>query len=131
MPDSGAPGPVREPVTLRAKGDAREGSAEVVRYSLTGRRVKGGIYLGAGITGGAVFIIVPVLHLCTTWALPLAGLVACIVTLRTELRMRKVSGPCPACGEEIGLGGGAGGLVSEWCPRCKVPIQISLGYDGV
>lgn len=115
-------------ITLRAEdGRTAPAAATIDRY-LTGARVGKAVafFVGGFLLGGAC-IIVPVLHLVTTWALPLGGIVMGLRTLKIEQRMGTVNGTCPACTQRIELRGGPI-KAANWrvCPECDKDLEIVL-----
>jgi hypothetical protein len=121
----------QSPVTLLAEdGTAREGRATVQPISPGGRTARTLGYVLGGLLGGAACIIIPVLHLITTWALPLIGILAGLRAWRARADVRDVQGPCPACGEPIELGGGCVSEepLSTSCPSCQAPLRVRV--DG-
>lgn len=117
----------QEVITLRAEdGTTSRASAEVYRYSPGYRTLKAAAWIGGGIVGGGLCIIIPVLHLITTWALPLLGIVFGLRASRTHLEILQISGPCPACRASISMPGGGTGerpLVAP-CPECEAPLTL-------
>ena len=107
------------------------GTARLVRFSAATRAGWATGYVLAGLLGGAAFVIVPILHLCTTWALPLLGILAGVRAWLTQVALREVEGSCPACGEAIRLTGGNGlGPHRDDCPRCRRPLEVVLDPPG-
>ena len=97
-------------------------------HGSTSRTVKAAAIMVAGFAGGGACIIVPGLHLVTTWALPLLGIVLGLRAYRTQASIDGGQGACPACGKPIDLipiKVGAD-LASMTCPSCKEPVAIRL-----
>lgn len=118
----------RETVTLRsAEGAESEGTAEVVRPSGVRRAIVATVFVVGGIVGGLAFIIIPIVHLFTTWALPLIGVLMAIRVMRRELSIHRLDGVCPACRNEIHEYD-RGGDDPAWqlCPRCDARLAIVL-----
>ncbi len=115
-----------ERITLET-GDGASGPAvaEVIRYGSGARVGKAVLFAVAGFAGGAACIIIPVLHLITTWALPLAGILLCVRTLKTHERLDRISGPCPACSEPLDLVGGTADQPRS-CPKCGTALTVVL-----
>ncbi|MHC5025091.1 MAG: hypothetical protein ACYTGG_14505 [Planctomycetota bacterium] len=120
----------REAVTVRAADSGSAAAdADVTRYGSLERSLKAGLYIAGGLIGGAACIIVPVLHLVTTWALPLLGILAGVRAARVEAIIRDIRGRCPACDEPIELAGGSMGKepMLAACPRCRAALEVGLG----
>lgn len=108
-----------------AAGEETAGEAEVVRYSTASRITQATLWVIGGQLGGTACIIIPVVHLFSTWGLPLLGILMSVRTMRREVVIHQPSGTCPACNEKIELAGGAAND-PEWqvCPHCKKAIQV-------
>ena len=104
-------------------GGSGPATAEIIRYGPAARIGKALLWAAAGFVGGAACILVPVVHLITTWALPLAGIVLCVKTLRTHERVVTASGKCPGCGEQVGFAGGSLDAARS-CPGCGVGLKL-------
>ena len=119
----------RETITLRAEdGTDTTASAEVFRYGSGARTLKSIAFIGGGVLGGAACIIIPVLHLITTWALPLVGILAGVRAYRTHAQVLQVAGPCPKCGESVALPGGSMGehSLTQPCPECEAVLEMVI-----
>lgn len=99
----------------------------VSRPSHARRVTLASIYAGGGVIGGVAFIIVPIVHLFTTWALPLIGVLMAMRTMRRTLAIERVDGTCPSCDAEI-HDYDRGGDDPAWqvCPRCDARLAIQL-----
>lgn len=115
-------------VTLRAESGATStGSAALRRFDNKTRIGKAVGFLLAGFVGAILFLPVIGVHLFTTWAFPLAGIIACVSTLRTRSSLTAIEGPCPACDASIELGGGRiTDPMWDSCPECSRPLQLML-----
>lgn len=103
------------------------GTGTLHRYSLAARLVWAAVFALGGLIGGAFFLPIPILHLCLTWALPLAGLIAAYRTLVTELALQELEGPCPLCQAPAKLEGGSGpGPHFGSCAGCLKPLEARL-----
>ncbi len=115
-------------LTLRAQ-DGRTASAGAVidRYPSGARIGTAVAFFVGGFMGAAACIIVPILHLITTWALPLAGILMGLRTLRIEHRLGRIAGTCPLCEQQIELRGGPV-KASNWrvCPSCRKDVELVL-----
>jgi uncharacterized membrane protein len=85
------------------------------------------IWLLIGFGGAAALIVVPVVHLFSTWALPLAGILGAINTVKTAQRVSHVTGNCPACQGKLLLAGGRAKFpMRESCEHCSRPLILNL-----
>jgi len=113
-------------ITLRGEdGETAPADATISRYPEAARIGKAvGFFVGGFLLGGAC-IFVPVLHLITTWAMPLAGIVLGMRTLKIDRTFGPITGTCPLCEKPIELRGGPI-KASNWrvCPRCRKDIEI-------
>ncbi len=113
-------------ITLRGEGgETASADATIERYPEAARIGKAvGFFAGGFLLGGAC-IFVPVLHLVTTWALPLAGIVLGMRTLKIDRVFGPITGTCPLCEKPIELRGGPI-KASNWrvCPQCGKDIEI-------
>lgn len=116
----------KESIILEApNGVETAGEAEIARYSIASRISQAALWVIGGLLGGTACIIIPVVHLFTTWGLPLLGVLMAVRTMRREVVVHQPEGTCPKCNEQIQLPGGAAND-PEWqvCPRCKTTIQV-------
>ena len=118
-----------EVITWTAAGRQAKATAEVDRYGPAARTMRAGLFIGGGLLGGGACIIVPVLHLITTWALPLLGIVLGARAYKTEMKLYALTGPCPACNVPIQLAGGAAHELILSCPKCGEKLEVELGAD--
>ncbi len=100
-----------------------------MRYGATSRRLRAAGLIAAGFLGGTACIIVPVLHLVTTWALPLLGIWLGLRALRIPVKVLDVRGRCPGCGEPLELFGGEPSD-PRTCPGCGRALELVLGGAG-
>src|SRR5262245_39595979 len=128
----------QESITLQAEnGVTKPGRAEVFRYSNANRIIRASLWVIAGLFGGTACIIVPVVHLFTTWGFPLLGIFMAVRTIKREVSIHQVEGTCPICDQPIDIAGGA--LIDqEWqmCQHCKEKLTFradlgcpKCGYD--
>lgn len=115
-----------EPIRLRASdGESGPAEAEIIRYGSVARIGRAIAFALGGLLGGAVCILFPVVHLITTWALPLGGIVLGLKALRTREKLVSLSGPCPSCQEKVQLfGGPVHGGKPRTCPRCRIALEL-------
>ena len=111
-------------------GAVTDGSATIEHFSTPLRWVRATIFLVGGIGLGALLLVVPILHLITTWALPLAGAIACVGALRTRARLSNIQGSCPGCEAPFTHNGGRAVFPMRIdCPSCRRPISIAPAGD--
>jgi hypothetical protein len=103
-------------------------TAQVLRFSPASRWGRATAFALGGLIGGTACIIIPIVHLFTTWALPLLGFFMAWRTLKRDVVVLPPDGPCPACRQPLQL---TGGVQSdpEWqvCPLCKATLQFDVG----
>lgn len=125
MADAGPTGPAPTRFELRHGDATRPAEAEVIRYTDATRISRGVGAIAAGILFGGICIIVPILHLITTWALPLLGIAAGVYLLNTRYKVKGLRGECPACGKEVELSSGSpDGPVKAVCPKCRQFLEV-------
>ncbi|MBX2799901.1 MAG: hypothetical protein KTR31_19635 [Myxococcales bacterium] len=119
-----------ETVTLKQRsGDPVEGTAVVTRYAATDRTTRAGAIALGGILLGGLSIVVPGVHLISTWLLPLLGLGIAAYVHRIHARVGTVRGICPSCGEDMAIedtGAVADEAVWVRCDRCTHPMELIL-----
>lgn len=122
------PGNVR--AELRPIGAAEpvtEATATLVRHSLAARLGWAALFGLGGLIGGLFFLPIPILHLCLTWVLPLAGAFAAFRAFSTEVTLREIAGPCPCCQAPVQLeGGGGAGPHFGNCAGCRQALEAKL-----
>ena len=112
-------------------GTQAEGTADVIRYSPTSRAVRATLFVIGGLLGATACIVIPILHLFTTWGLPLLGIYMAVRTMRREVVLMDVHGTCPCCGKSIQLPGGAMNEPAwQACPQCQEPLQMRVSSPG-
>lgn len=85
------------------------------------------VYAVGGLLGAFACILIPIVHLITTWALPIAGVYLARRTLKREVLVYDIEGRCPACGKPITLAGGATNEpVWQACPECQAPLRVCV-----
>jgi len=101
--------------------------AEVaVRYGDAARIARGVGVMALGLALGAACVVVPVLHLITTWALPAGGLALGVYLLNTRSKVAGLRGECPACGEPGRFASASlEGTVEAVCPACFAFVQVT------
>ncbi len=121
-----APAPFGMRVRILAPdGTATEGIADITLISQGRRNLLAAIYGVGGFALGAVSILIPILHLCTVWFLPLLGLVMAARACRRTFNVRSLAGTCPACNAALQMGGREM-PDSEWqtCPSCNARLRL-------
>jgi len=105
-----------------------DGEADLVRRGRGNRLARALVIAGAGILGAAVFVLVPIVHLFTTWLLPLLGLGLAVWVYRIAVVAKEIRGTCPDCGAEMRV---KGGVLEDptWirCPNCSLPLRLEVG----
>ena len=117
-------------ITLRTEGGATApADATIERYPEAARIGKAVGFIVGGIVVGTGCTIIPGPHMVVTfWALPLAGIVMGLRTLKIERRLSRINGTCPACAKRIELRGGpVKAAIWRVCPECDKDLEIVLG----
>jgi len=120
--------PTTAVLSLRAQDGRTAPAAAVIDEYPSGVRLATAVaFFAGGFMGAAACIIVPILHLVTTWALPLAGILMGLRTLRIEHRLGSITGTCPLCEQRITLRGGPV-KASNWrvCPSCRKDVEVVI-----
>ncbi len=119
-------------VQLRNEGGAtQEASGTWAVYDAKARGTKAVVFGVGGFLAAAPLVLVPVLHLVTTWLLPLLGLVAAVSAWRTDARLTRVKGTCPSCSEPITLDGGRyTDAMHDSCPACSRIVFLAPLQDA-
>lgn len=123
----------QEPVVIsNESGASRPGqAADVARYSDVLRITIGTLYIVGGFVGAGMCIVVPVVHLISTWALPLFGILMGVRAFKRRVVIYQPAGVCPTCGQAIELVGGSVDDPSwQTCPRCKAVLNVRAGDAG-
>lgn len=117
-----------ERVTFQSsQGALTEATAEVMRPSRAANVTRAIALLGGSLVAAGIFIFIPIVHLVTTWALPLLGIVLARGALRRKVAVYDAQGACPSCGETVRLPGGDLEDPSwQICLRCGAPIRVAL-----
>lgn len=113
-------------ITLRSEdGETAPADATIEQYPDSARIGKAVAFFAGGFALGGACIIVPIAHLITTWALPLAGIVLGLRTLRIDRAFGPITGRCPLCGKPVELRGGPI-KASNWrvCPKCGKDLEV-------
>ena len=119
------------PFVVKAEtGETSVGEGRFTTYPTGIRLLSALIWLGGGFGGALLLIVVPVLHLITTWALPMAGLLGAWTSLRTSARVSHVTGRCPVCKGKLLLAGGRAIFpMRDKCEHCSRPLLILQQED--
>lgn len=119
---------MKEDITLEDRdGNSSPGKAVVHRYS-TGQRLGKSVPIAVGgVLLGAASIVIPGVHLISTWAIPLLSFGIAWYFFSRIGAVEAVEGTCPACGASMGSDGG------PWedpmwvrCDQCNKPLQVKL-----
>jgi hypothetical protein len=104
-----------------------EVSAEITRYNLPVRLARSlPIFVGSVLLGAAT-IIIPAVHLISTWFIPLLGSGIALYFFRIHTKVGRITGTCPACSEAFHEQGGPY-EDPMWirCTHCTVPLELIL-----
>jgi hypothetical protein len=72
-----------------------------------------------------MFIVVPVVHLITTWAQPLGGILLGLRAYKRRVVLYQVTSACPGCRESIEFHGGSiDDPAWQICPKCKATLKV-------
>lgn len=118
-----------EPIALRARSGARtEGTAVITRWSGPRRGARAISIAVAGLLIGMATVIIPAVHLVSTWLIPLLSLGIAWYVVQIRSRVDRVEGVCPSCGASISAGpfGAATDDEPLWvrCPSCTIPLEV-------
>ncbi len=118
--------------TLRIDTGATAPAAGTLRVYDPGKQsLKAAGFALGGLALAGVLIFVPLLHLITTWLVPLLGFFLAWTTWRTDRTLTAIEGPCPGCKAPIRLDGGrVEDPMWDQCPACKRPVQIILSKEA-
>ena len=120
---------VQESATLRLRdGRTAVASVAVERRSAGVRAVRAGWMAGAGLVLGVASVVVPILHLVSTWALPLAGAIGAWFAWNSATFIGAVRAACPACAADAEIAPNGALDSPHWlrCPHCQAPLELSL-----
>jgi hypothetical protein len=124
---------VSKPIALTVStetGATGPANGRLLVYPQSLRTVVAIIWLVVGFGGAAVLIVVPVVHLFSTWALPLAGILGAVNALKTHARVKHVEGLCPGCNGKLLLEGGRAIFpVRDACEHCGRPLILNRVVD--
>ncbi len=112
------------------QGDAVQGTTDVTRYGAGARAARAGGLLLGGLALGAATIVIPTVHLISTWLIPLLGAGVALYVYRVRARVGEITGTCPSCGEAMRIespGAVADEAVWVRCDRCAHPLELRLG----
>jgi hypothetical protein len=119
------------PLTIRSSNGKRGDGAADLHEIPDGERVGKTVgFVVAGCALGAALIVVPIVHLLTTWALPLAGAMLGRNAWMTRARLGAVEGHCPSCEAPLSLeGSGANFPMRETCGGCGCALELDRADD--
>ena len=122
-----------ETVTLaQREGEPVSGTAEVTRYSAAARAARAWGLAIAGIVIGAASIVVPGVHLISTWLIPLLAIGLALYVRRIRARVGLINATCPSCGEPMSIespGAVADEAVWVRCDKCTHPLELRLNVS--
>jgi len=117
------------PLQIRTETGA-QGSAtgRYTVYPTSVRLVAALLWLAGGFGLGFLLFPVPIVHLISTWACPLAGILGAVNAVKTHAKISYVEGRCPACNGKLLMAGGRAVFpVRDSCEHCGRPILIEPG----
>lgn len=107
-------------------GRSGAGSATFSTVDPGSRAGKAAAFLIGGVALAGVCIMIPIVHLITTWLFPVLGAAMAWKTWTTELTLDTVDAACPECGAALGWRDmGARFPLRESCPSCDTQLQIT------
>lgn len=114
------------PYLLRAEtGQTSDAKGRYTVYPFSMRVLAALLWLAIGFGGAAVLVVVPVVHLISTWLFPLVAVLGAFNALRTPRRVSHVTGRCPVCQGKLLLAGGRADFpVRDSCEHCGRPLTI-------
>lgn len=118
-----------EAITLRARdGACSDGQAQLTRWPLGVRAGRASAIAASGVLAGAASVIIPAVHLVSTWLIPLLSFGIAAYVLQVRARVDRIEGVCPKCGETLSAGpfGAATDDEPLWvrCPSCTLPLEV-------
>ena len=117
-----------ETVQMKTRdGRTCDAELEIHRYALPTRLVRSVPIFVTSVVVGGLSILVPAVHLISTWFIPLLGTGIALYIFRIEAKLGDVSGCCPDCQESFTQPGGPyENPIWVRCPRCSIPLQVML-----
>ena len=98
---------------------------DVVRHSTAVRIIMASMWAVGGFLLAAPCILIPVVHLVSTWGLPLLGILMGLRAWKRRVVIHNITGTCPACQQQIQLNGGSIDDMSwQVCPVCKAALKV-------
>jgi len=116
-----------ETVTITGPdGKQSPGEAGDVQRISNGTRITvGWLYIIGGFVGGTACIVIPIVHLFTTWGLPLLGVIMGVRTFKRRVETFDIVGMCPVCNQHIELrGGSVDDPAWQKCPECDAVLTV-------
>ena len=116
----------KQRVTVATRqGPTNQATASVVFYGKSQRVMRATAVLALFLTLAAAFVFVPIVHLITTWALPIAGLIGFWMMLRTNAVVKTIEGQCPDCSHDFAFKGGPiEDIMWYRCEQCRLPLKV-------
>lgn len=116
-----------EKVTIENEsGNVASGEAvDAAHYSDFARITIGVMWIVGGLLAALMFIVVPIVHLFSTWAFPLIGFLLGKRAFSRRVVLYQITAECPSCHETIETNGGSIDDPSwQVCPRCSAALKF-------
>ncbi|MFO0783976.1 MAG: hypothetical protein U0636_09870 [Phycisphaerales bacterium] len=103
------------------------GTADLVLRSPARRKAMAAVWAVGGLALGIPSILIPFVHFCAPWFLPLLGFYLARRSLKSTFVVHSVEGTCPACGQPFCLTGREAHTgARQFCPHCRGAFEIRL-----
>jgi ribosomal protein S27AE len=107
------------------EGATRVATGTWQSFDVGARSVKAVGFAVGGVLCAMPLVLVPILHLVTTWLLPLLGMIAAVNAWRTQEKLTSIQGECPSCSDSVTLEGGqVVDQMHDTCPACNRIVFI-------
>jgi hypothetical protein len=107
-------------------GKSGRGAAELEGLADSARAGKAAAFAVAGLAGAAMCIWIPMVHLLTTWLLPLIGGAMAWKTWNTKAVFSSIEASCPECGAALAwTGRGASFPLRDACAGCESQLEVT------
>ena len=103
------------------------GTADLMLRSPARRKAMAAVWAVGGLALGIPSILIPFVHFCAPWFLPLLGFYLARRSLKSTFVVHSVEGTCPACGQPFRLTGREAHTgARQFCPHCRGAFEIRL-----